>query len=149
MTGHPFFDSGLLRGCCLGAFRAVILDFRPRFANRCKVLPVFTLLRASILDFRLRLANRCKLFPVYTLFRASILDFRLRLGNRCRVEWFRLQLSLLQRGIARLQHRCEAQAGTGCHEGGIILSKKPPEWHLSLPQQRYASDSNLCRCKEE
>ena len=26
-----------------------------------------------------------------------------------------------------------AQAGTGCHEGGIILSKKPPEWHLSLP----------------
>ena len=27
MTGHPFFDSGLLRGCGLGAFRAVILDF--------------------------------------------------------------------------------------------------------------------------
>ena len=26
------------------------------------------------------------------------------------------------------------QAGTGCHEGGIILSKKPPEWHLPLPQ---------------
>ena len=25
------------------------------------------------------------------------------------------------------------QAGTECHEGGIILSKKPPEWHLSLP----------------
>ena len=23
------------------------------------------------------------------------------------------------------------QAGTGCHEGGIILSKKPPEWRLS------------------
>ena len=67
MTGHPFFDSGLLRGSCLGAFRAVILDFRPRLANRCKVLPVFT------------------------LFRASILDFRPRLGNRCRVEWFRLQ----------------------------------------------------------
>ena len=28
MTGHAFFDSGLLRGCGLGAFRAVILDFR-------------------------------------------------------------------------------------------------------------------------
>ena len=64
MTGHPFFDSGMFRGCGLGAFRAVILDFRPRLGNRCKVLPVFTLLRASILDFRLRLANRCKLFPV-------------------------------------------------------------------------------------
>ena len=23
------------------------------------------------------------------------------------------------------------QAGTGCHEGGIALSKKPPEWYLS------------------
>ena len=64
MTGHPFYDSGLLRGCCLGAFRAVILDFRLRLGNRCKVLPVFTLFRASILDFRPRLANRCKLFPV-------------------------------------------------------------------------------------
>ena len=64
MTGHPFFDSALLRGCCLGAFRAVILDFRPRLGNRCKVLPVFTLLRASILDFRLRLGNRCNVLPV-------------------------------------------------------------------------------------
>ena len=41
-------------------------------------------------------------------------------------------------------------AGRGrCHEGGIILSKKPPEWHLSLPQQRYASDSNLPCCEGE
>ena len=37
---------------------------------------------ASILDFRLRLGNRCKVFPVYALLRASILDFRLRLENR-------------------------------------------------------------------
>ena len=57
--------------------------------------------------------------------------------------------------MARLQHSRGVQAGTGCHEGGIILRKKPPEWHLSLPQryaasgsslflprQRYASDSN-------
>ena len=59
MTGHPFFDSGLLRGCGLGAFRAVILDFRPRLGNRCKVLPVYALQRASILDFKARLGNRC------------------------------------------------------------------------------------------
>ena len=64
MTGHPFFDSGLLRGCGLGAFRAVILDFRPRLANRCELFPVYTLFRASILDFRLRLGNRCKVLPV-------------------------------------------------------------------------------------
>ena len=49
--------------------------------------------------------------------------------------------SLLQLRTARLQHHScskrdcppaerpwRAQAGTGCHEGGIILSKKPPEW---------------------
>ena len=62
---------------------AAILDFRPRLANRCKVLPAYAIFRASILDFRPRLGNRCKLFLVYTLFRASILDFRAKLGNRC------------------------------------------------------------------
>ena len=45
--------------------------------------------------------------------------------------------SLLQLRTARLQRRRGVQAGTGCHEGGIILSKKPPEWHLPLPQQRW------------
>ena len=63
---------------------ASILDFRPRLENRCKLLPVYALLRASILDFRLRLANRCKLFLVSALLRASILDFRAKLGNRCK-----------------------------------------------------------------
>ena len=51
--------------------------------------------------------------------------------------------SLLHRRIARLQHRRRVQAGTGCHEGGIILRKKPPEWHLSLPQRHAAYGSNL------
>ncbi|MDD7531910.1 MAG: hypothetical protein PUK15_04060 [Bacteroidales bacterium] len=36
-----------------------------------------------ILDFKPKLANRCRDFPVYPLFRASILDFKPRLGNRC------------------------------------------------------------------
>ena len=65
--------------------RAVILDFRPRLENRCRVLPVYALQRAVILDFRPRLGNRCKLFPVNTLFRASILDFKAKLANRCSV----------------------------------------------------------------
>ena len=64
MTGHPFFDSALLRGCGLGVFRAVILDLRAQFENRCKDFPVYSFFRASILDFRPRLGNRCKLFPV-------------------------------------------------------------------------------------
>ena len=51
-----------------------------------------------------------------------------------------------QRRIARLPHSRWVQAGTGCHEGGIILSKKPPEWRLSPPYQRSAFESNLlCR----
>ena len=58
--------------------------------------------------------------------------------------------SLRQRRIARLQQSRGVQAGTGCHEGGIILSKKPPEWRLSTPHQRSASDSNfLCRKTEQ
>ena len=79
---------------------------------------------------------------------------------RCRNgEWFRLQNattppmhrflisrpdlgitaapSLLQRRTARLQRSRGVPAGTGCHEGGIILSKKPTEWRLFLPQQRW------------
>ena len=136
--------------------RASILDFRARLGNRCKVSPVYTLLRSSILDFRARLGNRCKVLPVYALLRASILDFEPRLGNRCRGEWFRLLRSLRRRCSAsdsnlrsvkeerfRLQQPSRTQAGTGCHEGGIILSKKPPERHLFLPQQRFASDSNF------
>ena len=41
-----------------------------------------------------------------------------RCGKR---EWFRLRNVVADAG------------GTECHGGGIILSKKPPEWHLSLP----------------
>ena len=60
---------------------------------------------------------------------------------RCRKgEWFRLQQSLRLRRIVRLQRRRGVQAGTGCHEGGIILSKKPPEWHLPLPQPLSSYD---------
>ena len=49
--------------------------------------------------------------------------------------------SLLHRRIARLQRSRGEQAGTGCHEDGIILSKKPPKWLQSPPHQRSASDS--------
>ena len=127
----------------MGCFRASILDFRAKLANRCKLFPIYTLFRASILDFRPSLENRCSAIAA-TVRNGSACSSRS--GNEVRVRFYS---SLPQRRIARLQHRCEAQAGTGCHEGGIILSKKPLEWHLSLPQQRYASDSNLCRDRGE
>ena len=66
-----------------GLAAIVILDFSPRLENRCKLLPVYALLRASILDFKAKLGNRCKDFPENNLLRASILDFRAKLGNRC------------------------------------------------------------------
>ena len=123
--------------------RALILDFRVELENQCKDFLVYPLLRASILDFKAKLANRCKFFPVYTLFRASILDFRARLENRCSV------IAATAKNGPPAEWPWRTQAGTGYHEGGIILSKKPPERHLSLPQQRSASDSNLRSGKEE
>ena len=38
--------------CAVFPVRALILDFKPKLANRCKVFPVYGHLRASILDFR-------------------------------------------------------------------------------------------------
>ena len=110
--------------------------------NRCTDCPRFNFFAASIYKSGLEIKNRCN-----TIVPASI-TARLQqvLPLRCRV---RLQFSSPQNRTARLQHSRGAQAGTGCHEGGIILSKKPPEWCLSLPQQRSASDSNLRRRKVE
>ena len=47
-----------------------------KLGNRCKVMPVYDLLRAAIRDFRAKLGNRCKIMPVYDLLRAVIPDFR-------------------------------------------------------------------------
>ena len=146
--------------------RASILDFEARLENRCRVFHGNAFQRASILDFGARLENRCRVFPGNTFQRASILDFRPRLGNRCKetlknspkttsIRDFRPRIKnhckdcRRQRRTARLQHSRGVPAGTGCHEGGIILSKKPPEWRLFLPQQRSASDSNFLRRKVE
>ena len=71
-------DSAHFRG-----FRAVILDFRPRLANRCIDSGDLLGFRASILEFRPRLGNRCTDSGHFRVFRASILDFRPKLGNRC------------------------------------------------------------------
>ena len=134
----------------MSCFRASILDFRPRLGNRCKVLPVYALLRASILDFRPRLENRCSVLAaavkngpptVAVAATRSVSDSNFLCGNR---EWFRLQWPLRQRGPRPILFFAAArengfayrvlkrtQAGAGCHEGGIALSKKPPEWYLS------------------
>ena len=65
---------------------ALILDFKPRLANRCSLGADLWQNRASILDFRPRLANRCSQEAKTRANRASILDVRLRLTNRCSQE---------------------------------------------------------------
>ena len=151
-----------------------------KLGNRCKVMPVYDLLRAAIRDFRGQTWQSLQDFPqkrprgcsdsgfqaktcksmqrrkvppaVVVAATRSASDSNLRCSK---VEWFRLPQSSRQRRIARLpqssrqrrmarlQQSRWVQAGTGCHEGGIILIKKPPEWHLSPPQQRSASEANL------
>ena len=128
---------------------ASILDFKARLANRCRVLPVYALLRALILDFRPRLENRCRVLPVYALLCAAILDFRSRLANRCSVLAAALRngpptvvvaatrsasdsiLRCRKGERFRLQDAVAYAGGGRMHEGGIALSKKPPEWYLS------------------
>ena len=79
---------------------AVILDFRPRLGNRCKVFLGISPNAAVILDFGPRLGNRCKDFPGISPNAAVILDFRPRLGNRCKETL--MNAPLLQGRMARL-----------------------------------------------
>ena len=103
--------------------------------------PCFDLLAAAIANSGPEIRNRCMDCPCFDLFAASIRKFELEIKNRCN--------TIVPASItARLQRSRGVQAGTGCHEGGIILSKKPPEWRLTTPQQRPASDSNH-RCGSE
>ena len=62
---------------------AVILDFRPKLANRCSQEAKTRAIRASTLDLKPRLANRCSKEVKTGAIRASILDFSPRLANQC------------------------------------------------------------------
>ena len=68
---------------CRNDGTAVILDFRPRLANRCSKEVKTRAIRAAIPDFKPRLGNRCSNGAHFRDIRASILDFRPRLANRC------------------------------------------------------------------
>ena len=60
--------------------------------------------------------------PGNYLQRAVILDFKPRLGHRCSA------IAAAAKNGPPAECPWRTQAGTGCHEGGIILNKKPPEW---------------------
>ena len=71
---------------CRNDGTAVILDFRPRLANRCSKEVKTRAIRAAILDFKPRLANRCSQKVKTRAIRAAILDFKPKLANRCSAE---------------------------------------------------------------
>ena len=114
-------------------FAASIRKSWAEFENRCTDCPCFDLLAASILKSGLEIGNQCKDCPCFDLFAASIANSGpeirnhcsaivpasriARLRRRCRngaasdsnflrrkVLQFRLQQSLRQRRMARLQH---------------------------------------------
>ena len=111
---------------CFGLLAASIRKSGLEIKNRCTVCPCFDLMAASIRKSRPEIENRCTDCPCFDLLAASIRKFGLEIENRC-------SAIVPASRTARLQQSRGAQAGTGCHEGGIILSKKPPEWCLSLP----------------
>ena len=111
-------------------FAAVIANSGLKIRNRCADCPCFDLLAASIRKSGLEIENRCTDYSCFDLMAASIRKSGLEIENRC-------SAIVPASRTARLQRSRGVQAGTGCHEGGILLSKKPPEWHLATPQQRY------------
>ena len=93
---------------------AVILDFRPRLANRCSKEVKTRAILALIPDFKPRLANRCSQKVKTRANRASILDFKPRLANRCsqKVKTGAIRASILD-FKPRLANRCSAEVKTG------------------------------------
>ena len=102
--------------------------------------PEISRICASIPKFGPEIKNHCTETQEITQIYASIPDSGPEFQNHCRetpeISRIATVPSLRQQRMARLQHSRGVQAETGCHEGGIILSKKPPEWRLSPPLQR-------------
>ena len=93
---------------------ALILDFKPRLANRCSLGADLWQIRASILDFKPRLANRCSRWAILGRNRAVILDFRPRLANRCSQEAkTRANRASILDVRLRLTNRCSQEVKTG------------------------------------
>ena len=93
---------------------AVILDFRPKLANRCSQEAKTRAIRASIPDFKPRLENRCRQKVKTRAIRASILDFKPRLANRCSKEVKTgAILALIPDFKPRLANRCSQKVKTG------------------------------------
>ena len=98
---------------CRNDGTAVILDFKPRLANRCSQEVKTRAITASILDFRPRLANRCSQKAKTGAIHASILDFKPRLANRCsqKVKTGAI-LALIPDFKPRLANRCSQKVKT-------------------------------------
>ena len=145
-----------------GLLPTSILDFRARLANRCKVLPVYALLRASILKFKPRFENQCKVLSGNSPKAASILDFMPRLGNRCKVFSGNIpKAASILDFMPRLENRCKVFPGNSPKAASILDFMPRLENHgkycrwqrrmvspaAAVAATMSASDSNL-RCHE-
>ena len=118
----------------------MIHDSGLEFQNHCMKTPELSRFFASIPDSGPEIQNHCTETQEITQIYASIPDSGPEFQNHCRetpeISRIATVPSSRQQRMARLQHNRAVQAETGCHEGGIILSKKPPEGRLSPPLQR-------------
>ena len=132
---------------------ASIPKSRPKIQNHCTETPEISLIYASIPKSGPEIQNHCTETPEISRIYASILDSGPEIQNRCTEtqQISRICAPIPKSGpeiknhctetpemsrILAVQHSRAVQAETGCHEGGIILSKKPPEGRLSPPLQR-------------
>ena len=103
------------------AIRASIPDFKPRLENRCRQKVKTRAIRASIPDFKPRLANRCSQKAKTGANRASILDFKPRLGNRCSQK---VKSGAIRASIPdfkpRLANRCSKEVKTRAIRASIL-----------------------------
>ncbi len=102
---------------------------RPKIQNHCTENPEISRFCASIPKSGPEFKNRCTETPEISLIYASIPKSGPEIQNHC------TETPEMSRILA-VQHGRAVQAETGGHEGGIILSKKPPEGRLSPPLQR-------------
>ena len=146
-----------------GLLPTSILDFRARLANRCKVLPVYALLRASILKFKPRFENQCKVLSGNSPKAASILDFMPRLANQCsflpgNASCTAVILDLRGSIWESLQHHrrsseelpaCSARRGNELPRPILIfVAAKRNGSACSGSQQRPSASDSILRCRK-
>ena len=104
--------------------------------------------RASILDFKPRLANRCTDSGDFRGFRAAILDFRPRIENHRSNGG--LQAKLIYFAATKIKvGRGTSQQRRTTGETNLRRSYEDQNWTQNIAQRRTAGETNLRRRNED